>query len=58
MMYPFLTLDDVEYIDLENDGETEIIIDLPTYEGEKISLVKYFDNKIEGEKNLQIVVDK
>ena len=54
----FLSLDNVEYVDFENDDKMEIIIELPTYEGEKISLVKYFDNKIEGEKNLQIVVDK
>ncbi|MBP3596078.1 MAG: hypothetical protein J6J60_01570 [Clostridia bacterium] len=47
----FVTLDDVEYIDLDNDEEMEIIIDLPTYDGTTLSVLKYSNNKLEGEKN-------
>lgn len=47
----FLTLDDVEYIDIDNDGIMEIIIKLPQYESEgisELSVVKYNRGKLEG----------
>lgn len=49
----FLSLDNVEYIDIDNNGIMEIIIEVPTYEGTKISILKYSNNKVEGEINLQ-----
>ena len=52
----FLSLKDVEYIDIDNDGIMEIIIEVPTYDGIKISILKYSNNKIEGETNLQASV--
>ena len=52
----FLTLDDTDYIDIDNDGIMEIIIKVPTYEGNKISIIKYNDGKIEGETNLKAAV--
>lgn len=52
----FLTLEDTEYIDIDNDGNMEIIIEVPTYDGTKISVLKYSNNKVEGETNLQASV--
>lgn len=52
----FLSLQDTEYIDIDNDGIMEIIIEIPTYEGTKISILKYSNNKVEGEINLQASV--
>ena len=52
----FLHLDNVEYIDIDNDGNMEIIIEVPTYDGTKISILKYSNNKVEGETNLKASV--
>ena len=52
----FLSLQDTEYIDIDNDGIMEIIIEIPTYEGTKISILRYSNNKVEGEINLQASV--
>lgn len=52
----FLELDNVEYIDIDNDGNMEIIIEVPTYEGTEISILKYSDNNVEGETNLKASV--
>ena len=49
----FLSLEDVEYIDIDNDGIMEIIIQIPTYEVMEINIIKYSDSKIEGEINVQ-----
>lgn len=47
-----ITLDNVEYFDIDNDGIMEIIIDIPTHEGTKISVLKYNNGVLEGEKNI------
>ena len=52
----FLSLDDVEYIDIDEDNIMEIIIKIPTYEGTKLSILKYKNNKIDGETNFQASV--
>ena len=52
----FLSLEETEYIDIDNDGIMEIIIEIPTYEGTKISILRYSNNKVEGEINLQASV--
>lgn len=44
----FLSLENIEYIDIDNDKIMEMIIKLPTYEGTKLSIVKYNNGKIEG----------
>ena len=49
----FITLDDVEYIDLDNDGKMEIVIDLPTYEVTKLISLKYSNDKLEGTTDLK-----
>ena len=52
----FLSLNDVDYVDIDNDSIMEIIIKVPTYEGIKISIVKYKNGNIEGETNLNASV--
>lgn len=52
----FLSLDDVEYIDIDDDGIMEIIVEVPTYEGVKISILKYLNGMIKGETNLKASV--
>lgn len=49
----FLSIDDVEYIDIDKDGIMEIIIDVPVYEGDKISIVKYNNGKLEGQTDVK-----
>ena len=52
----FLSLDKVEYFDIDNDGIMEIIIEVPTYEqqgGANLSILKYNKGKLEGETNIQ-----
>ena len=52
----FITLDDIEYIDIDNDGIMEMIINVPTYDGTKISIVKYQNGEIEGDVDVQASV--
>jgi len=49
----FLSLEDIEYFDIDNDGIMEILINVPTYEGTKLSIIKYDNGKIDGEVNLK-----
>lgn len=50
----FLSIDDVEYIDIDNDGKMEILIELPSWEGVNYSLLKYDNGKIYGKVNYQV----
>lgn len=52
----FLSINDVEYIDIDNDDIMEIIIEIPTYEGKEISILKYNKGNIEGEVNYKASV--
>ena len=52
----FISIKDVEYIDIDEDGTMEIIIKVPTYEGTKISILKYKDGVLNGEKSLKASV--
>lgn len=52
----FLSLDMVDYIDIDNDGIMEIIIDIPKYEGDglsDLSIIKYNKGNLEGETNIK-----
>ncbi len=49
----FLSLDDVDYIDIDNDGIMEVITKVPVYEGTRISVIKYNNNKVQGETNIE-----
>lgn len=44
----FLSLENIEYVDIDNDKIMEMIIKLPTYEGTKLSILKYNNGNIEG----------
>lgn len=46
-------IDDVECIDIDNDGKMEILIELPSWEGFTYSLLKYDNGKIEGKVNYE-----
>lgn len=52
----FISLNDVEYIDIDNDDIMEIIIKIPTYEANQISILKYNKGNIDGEINLKASV--
>jgi len=45
----FLSLEDVDYIDIDNDGVMEILIEIPCYEGHNLSIVQYNEETIKGE---------
>jgi len=48
-----ITLNNVEYFDIDNDGIMEVIVDVPTSQGVKISIVKYSNGVFEGEKDVK-----
>lgn len=52
----FLSLKDVDYIDINKDGIMEIIIKIPTYEGTKISILEYKDGNLNGKSDLKASV--
>lgn len=45
----FLSLDKIEYIDIDKDGIMEILVDVPAYESSSVSVLKYKDGKLEGD---------
>ena len=49
----FLSLKDIEYIDINEDGIMEIIIKVPSYSGTKISILEYKNKILNGEKNIK-----
>ncbi len=52
----FFSLDETEYIDIDNDNIMEIILNVPTYEGLRISIFKYSNGIIEGKTDLKASV--
>lgn len=53
----FFNLDNIDFIDINNDGIMEIIIDIPAYEGQKIGIYSYNGGKIEGEINYEVSLE-
>lgn len=49
----FLTINEVRCVDIDEDGIMEIIMEIPIWEGRKISIIKYNGNKLEGEINIE-----
>ena len=50
----YLTINNIEVLDVDNDGVMEIILELPNYEGAPtISLVKYKNGELQGEKDYE-----
>ena len=50
----YLSISNVEVLDIDNDGVMEILIELPVYEGQpSISLLKYKNGELQGEKDYE-----
>lgn len=50
----YLSLENVNIIDVDNDGVMEILIEIPKYEGEpSVSLLKYKNNELTGKTNIE-----
>lgn len=54
----YLTIDNIEILDIDNDGVMELILELPTYEGApEISLIKYKNGELQGEKDYEVSLE-
>lgn len=50
----YLSLDNVNIVDVDNDGVMEILVEIPKYEGEpSVSLLKYKNNELTGKTNIE-----
>lgn len=49
----YIDINEIEYIDIDNDGIMEIIIRVPVYEGIEIDVVKYENGTVKGETDYQ-----
>lgn len=49
-----LQLEDVIYLDIDNDNNMEILINLPQYDSSLLSIIKYSDDKITGETDFKV----
>lgn len=50
----YLSLDNVNIIDIDNDGTMEILIEIPRFEGEpSVSILKYKNNELKGKTNIE-----
>lgn len=50
----YLSLDNVNILDVDNDGTMEILVEIPKYEGEpSVSLLKYKNNELSGKTNIE-----
>lgn len=51
----YLSLNNVEVIDVDNDGNMEILIEIPKYEGEPdVSILEYRNGELTGDKNIEV----
>ena len=50
----YVSLENITYADIDNDGIMEIIVEVPEYEGGSISVYKYDEGKVEGELEYQV----
>lgn len=50
----YLSISNVQIVDVDNDGVMEILVEIPKYEGEpNISLVKYKNGELQGDTNIE-----
>lgn len=50
----YLSLENVNIVDIDNDGVMEILVEIPKYEGEpSVSLLKYKNNELTGKTNIE-----
>ena len=47
-------MDNVEIIDIDNDGIMEILVEIPKYEGDpSVSMLKYKNGELSGDTNIE-----
>lgn len=51
-----LKLDNVMCFDINNDNIMEILVDIPSYEGQKVGLYKYYDKVLYGDIDYQATI--
>ncbi len=50
----YLNLENVNILDVDNDGVMEILVEIPRYEGEPaVSILKYKNNELIGKTNIE-----
>ena len=50
----YLSLDNVNILDVDNDGVMEILVEIPKYEGEpSVSILKYKNSELTGKTNIE-----
>ncbi len=50
----YLSLDNVNILDVDNDGVMEILVEIPKYEGEpSVSILKYKNSELSGKLNIE-----
>jgi hypothetical protein len=50
----YLSISNVEIVDVDNDGVMEILVEIPKYEGEPdVSILKYKNGELSGETNIE-----
>lgn len=52
-----LQLDDVVYVDIDNDGVMEILIELPAYDSSILSVIKYSGNEVQGSTGYKVNIE-
>lgn len=53
----YLQLEDVIYVDIDNDNNMEILLNLPSYDSSVLSIYKYNNNKIDGEIDYKVNIE-
>ena len=54
----FLSLKDITYVDIDNDGILEILVQEPTDEADVVCVYKYANGNLEGEINVEVKLKK
>ena len=54
----FLSLKDIIYVDIDNDGILEILVQEPTDEADVVCVYKYANGNLEGEINVEVKLKK
>ena len=54
----FISLKDITYVDIDNDGILEILVQEPTDEADVVCVYKYANGNLEGEINVEVKLKK
>ena len=49
----FISLDNIEYIDVDEDNIMELVVEIPCYDMLEVNILKYKNGKIEGETDIK-----